>query len=53
MESQGVGMADNLCMTTDGDRADVRTSQGDDRELIDPSDTTGTGDLGGDAAMNV
>ncbi len=51
--SQGVRVADDIRGTTEGDRADVRGSQGNDGELMEPSDTAGTEDLGGAAATSV
>lgn len=49
--SQGVGVADNFRRMTNGDRADLRRSQGN--EPMEPSDTSGTGNLGRASATSV
>lgn len=46
-------MADDRRRTTDRDRANVRGSQGEDGEPMEPSNTAGTEDLGGPAVMSV
>lgn len=49
--SQGVDRGDNIHVTTNGEGADE--SQGADREAIDWSDITDTGDLGIVVAVSV
>lgn len=49
--SQGVAVANDILVTTDGGGGDE--SQGTGGELMDLSYITGSGDLGDDAAMNV
>lgn len=44
--SQEVGVVDNLHGTTDSNGADIRGSQGDNRELMGSRDAAGTGSLG-------
>lgn len=51
--NEGGGVADDICGMTDRDRADLRGSQGSERQPMELRDTAGTGGLVGATVTSI